>query len=72
MSNSETVYGYDGTGYSVGDRVEIHPATNHWMRGARYGEVVSISITPNDRVRVILDKMPGRKCSGCAETFKRI
>jgi hypothetical protein len=25
-----------------GDRVELHPATDWWMRGARYGEVVAI------------------------------
>lgn len=23
-----------------GDRVELHAATDHWMRGDRYGEVV--------------------------------
>jgi hypothetical protein len=24
----------------VGARVELHPATDHWMRGDRYGEIV--------------------------------
>lgn len=28
--------------YSVGDRVELHPATDAWMMGDRYGEVVKI------------------------------
>lgn len=28
--------------YSVGDRVELHPATDAWMSGDRYGEVTKI------------------------------
>lgn len=28
--------------FRVGDRVELHPATDMWMRGARYGEVKRI------------------------------
>ena len=46
MSSHETVYGYDALGYTIGDRVELHPATDLWMRGARYGEVVGMSLTP--------------------------
>ena len=64
--------GYDGNGYNVGDRVEIHPATDVWMRGARYGTVVSRSLTPTDRVHVELDAMPGRKFSGTEDTFRAI
>lgn len=67
-----TFYGYDGNGYEIGDRVEIHPGTDLWMRGARYGEVVGSSLTPNDRVHVKLDKLPGRKFSGSQDTFKRV
>lgn len=26
----------------VGDRVELHPATDAWMQGDRYGEIVKI------------------------------
>ena len=66
-----TVYGYDGSGYGVGDRVELHPGTDLWMMGARYGEVVGISATPADRVRVKLDKLPSRVFAGHAETFRR-
>lgn len=65
-----TVYGYDGNGYTVGDRVELHPGTDLWMRGARFGQVVRISCTPRDRVRVTLDAMPGRMFSGSADTFR--
>lgn len=28
--------------FTKGDRVELHPATDLWMRGARYGTVVGI------------------------------
>ena len=30
------------TGFLVGDRVQSHPATDAWMQGDRYGEVVKI------------------------------
>jgi hypothetical protein len=66
------LYGYDGNGYTLGDRVELHPGTDLWMRGARYGTVIGVSLTPNDRVKVELDAMPGRKFSGSADTFRRI
>ena len=69
---SETVNGYDGNGYTVGDRVEIHPGTDLWMRGARYGEVVRLSLTPKDRVHVRLDKLPGRTYAGSADTFRAL
>ncbi len=28
------------TRYELGDRVQLHPATDAWMRGDRYGEIV--------------------------------
>ena len=28
--------------FKVGDRVELHPATDAWMSGDRYGEVINI------------------------------
>ena len=65
-----TIYGYDGLAYGVGDRVELHPATDLWMRGARYGVVVQLSLTPKDRVHVQLDA--GRKIAGTADTFRRV
>jgi len=67
-----TFTGYDGNGYNTGDRVELHPGTDLWMRGARYGTVIGSSITPNDRVKVELDAFPGRKFSGSEDTFRRI
>ena len=64
-----TVYGYDGSAYGIGDRVEITPASDFWMRGARYGTVVGLSLTPKDRVHVRLDKVSG-KVAGRAEDFR--
>jgi len=64
--------GYDGNGYDVGDRVELHPGTDLWMRGARYGTVVGQVPTPKDRVRVELDKFPGRRFSGSEDTFRYV
>lgn len=69
---SETVYGYDGNGYQIGDRVELHPGTDLWMRGARYATVVGTRPTERDRVHVELDAIPGRRFSGSADTFRFI
>ena len=65
------LYGYDGVSYALGDRVEIHPGTDYWMRGARYGTVVRVSLTPKDRVHVQLDKVAGA-IAGTADTFRLI
>ena len=69
---TDTAYGFDGNGYNVGDRVELHPGTDLWMRGARYGTVVAMSLTRRDRVKVELDAIPGRKFSGSQDTFRHI
>ena len=63
-------YGFDGNGYSIGDRVEIHPGTDLWMRGARFGTVIGASLTPNDRVRVQMDH--AGKVSGTDDSFQRV
>jgi len=67
----EPIIGYDGKPYGIGDRVEIHPGTDLWMMGARYGEVVGTSITSDDRVRVVMDKVPGTR-SGAADLFQKV
>jgi hypothetical protein len=69
---AQNAVGYDGNGYNVGDRVELHPGTDLWMRGARYGTVTGISLTSADRVRVELDKLPGRTFAGHQDTFRRV
>lgn len=44
--------------YGIGDRVELHPATDEWMMGDRYGEVVGYDapLVEGSAVRVKLDK----------------
>ena len=39
----------------AGDRIEMHPATDHWMRGDRYGEVRYV-FASTGIVLVALDK----------------
>ena len=61
--------GYDGVTYTVGDRVEIHPSTQTWMIGLRYGTVkkirprtayeVDINFWSMDQVRVEMDAYKG-------------
>lgn len=40
--------------WKVGERVELHPGTDLWMRNARYGEVVKVG---RKWVHVKLDKL---------------
>lgn len=63
--------GYDGKWYKAGDRVELHPGTDLWTRGAKFGEVAAISQTRRDAVRVKLDAMPARLFSGPADRFRK-
>ena len=41
-----------------GDRVQLHPATDAWMQGDRYGEIVKVTMRQQmpHRVHVRLDK----------------
>ncbi len=42
----------------IGERVELHPGTDAWMRGDRYGEIVAV-VEQHGRVmsvRVRMDK----------------
>lgn len=41
---SSPIYGYDGVAITQGDRVELHPATDLWMRGARFGTATLVSV----------------------------
>jgi hypothetical protein len=42
-----------------GMRVELHPATDRWMMGDRFGEIVALQTGP-EWVRVKLDKSGDR------------
>lgn len=70
MERERALTGYDGKGYGVGDRVELHPGTDLWMRGARFGTVEGTSLTPKDRVKVRLDR-GDRLVAGSEDTFRR-
>ena len=67
---SAALYGYDGRCYSVGDRVELHPGLDWWMRGAKFATVVGSRLTPQDRVIVVLDCAGSRKFSAPADRFR--
>lgn len=41
MSESHS-YGESVSDFRIGDRIELHPATDQWMRGERFGEVIRI------------------------------
>jgi len=56
MSAEAPVFtGYNDKPYRIGDRVEMSPHFDLWMRGCKYGTVVGCSLTPNDRVHVLMD-----------------
>jgi roadblock/LC7 domain-containing protein len=42
--------------FSEGQRVELHPVTDFWVAGARYGRVTLVG---RQKVMVKLDKLPG-------------
>lgn len=48
--------GYDGSPIFEGDRIELHPATDLWMRGARFGRVHRLTGCAAD---VLMDNRPG-------------
>lgn len=50
----------DGMAVQTGDRIEMHPASDLWMRGARFGDVL-YAPTNADYVVVELDKLPGKQ-----------
>jgi hypothetical protein len=51
--NEETELDEHTHGHNVGDRVQLHPATDRWMMGDRYGTVVKLG---NKHVHVKMDK----------------
>ena len=45
MTRALQAVGFDGNAYRTGERVALHPATDLWMRGDRYGTVTVLSPT---------------------------
>ncbi len=41
----------------IGQRVELHPATDHWMRGSRYGKVVHVRDDIKDNLKFLNVKL---------------
>jgi hypothetical protein len=71
--SSDELIGYDGVAFQVGDRVELSPGLDLWMQGARTGRVHSVSLTPNDRVKVRSDHPQVRNLiAGPADYFRKI
>ena len=60
--------------YKQGDRVQLHPATDFWMSGARYGEVIQCSLRmskkKSDGTRTHQFKYKVRLDSGHTAWFK--
>lgn len=55
------VLDFEGRCISEGARCELHPATDLWMRGARFGEIVKVWAHPDTGATMItvkLDKLP--------------
>lgn len=50
--------------FKVGDRVELHPGLDAWMRGARFGQVEKVGRklvhVRLDRTRIVIGIRPGR------------
>jgi len=42
----------------VGDRVQLHPATDLWMRGARYATILAVNDDGSAKIR--LDRLSDR------------
>jgi len=47
---------YDLGDFREGMRIEMHPVTDFWLAGARYGTVTMVG---RQKVLVTLDKVPG-------------
>ena len=56
-----------------GDRVELHPACDWWMRGARYAEVIENRLgDPDGLIRVRLDAVPHTILIGAADIQRKV
>lgn len=59
MANGEDLDYTSGQSFAVGDRVELSPATDLWMRGAKYGTVSEV--TWDNRVAIRMDHKSVRR-----------
>ncbi len=63
-----TMHADNGDTIAIGDRVELHPATNAWMFGDQYGAVVKLGTS---RVHVAMDRS-GRTLKLAPESIGRV
>lgn len=68
----QTFVGYDGNGYTIGDRVELHPGCDLWMRGARYGTVEGAFRGTPANVGVRMDAFPNKILRAPEDRFRNV
>jgi len=68
-----SIVDYEGNRAIIGDRVELHPATDWWMRGARFGIIKYLKTrTDGQPVAAIrLDNYPKRAIHFLGRDFRR-
>lgn len=64
--------GYDGLHYNVGDRVELHPRLDMWMKGARFGVVTKVEKSTRAKAVYVKLDLTSREFRGKEDSFKRI
>lgn len=64
-----SIIGYDGCAIHKGDRVELSPACDLWMMGARYGTVTFVG---NLRAHVVLDKVDDKVLTVTGDLLRRV
>jgi hypothetical protein len=60
------MYYHVTSSFTLGDRVELHPGMDLWMRGARYGTVTKVT---SRSVHVNLDRAGTVKVDGSKLAF---
>lgn len=49
----KTLIDYEGNTVGIGSRIELHPACDLWMRGARYGTIAKVADDNGTPVAVV-------------------
>lgn len=68
----ELGYGECRGDFTIGDRVELSPACDLWMRGARFGEVTGYSKHGADVIKVRMDHPQVRRIQHVHATNLRL
>jgi hypothetical protein len=62
--------GYDGIEFKIGDRVELSPDQDLWMRGAKFGVVEGK--TADNRVKVRLELRPKKLFKATPDKMRKM